>query len=339
MAKDNRTLRGDAAGDLVGRVTFNDGEDMDIPVRAVTDYIAGRTTISGGLLGSEVMENTPIGGGLVRLDPHLEAIDGGSAFTFDVDTNIPIALGNSADGLRSDVPYYVLLAGEQAEKPLEAELWTCAADALRTERPKAWIIDPVGLTLEDGTPATADNHQLIEKLEDGTEIEHTLAEFGLDPQKLMAFWNAEEERYITFGDFMGGLLILQASVGVAMQMRATRNAPLVLRTGKHFTEAMRATSKRGKFEHPDGGEFIMAGELMISADRVGALSTGVGMNKTLAYLNHLATASGYAYEPDRSCTITTSVDEILDVRKLDHTRKNRERVRRDIRAGALGVGV
>lgn len=110
--------------------------------------------------------------------------------------------------------------------------------------------------------------------------------------------------------------------------------PMLLRTGKAFTEAMRATDKRGKFEHESGGELVMAGDLMITAKR-GELAVSTGINKTLAYLNHLATMGGYGYRPGRNCVVTTSVDEILQARNLEPTRKNKERVRNDVKALSL----
>lgn len=211
------------AGNVAGWVTFEDGEEEGVSVQAVTDYIAK----SGkGLLGSDVLETSPIGGGLARLDVHLEAIDGGSAFSFEEGANVPIALGNAMEGLRADVPYYVLFeqdeSGEPTSAPLDVELWSCHADALRTNKPEQWEIEEVGLTLEDGTPATADNHELIETLEDGTEVSHTLAEFGLDPANLVAFYDTATDKRITLGDLLGGLLILRASVGVAAQLRERR---------------------------------------------------------------------------------------------------------------------
>lgn len=113
---------------------------------------------------------------------------------------------------------------------------------------------------------------------------------------------------------------------------ARENRPLVMRTGKVFTEAMHATTKRGVYVHEDGGEYLMAGRLMVRTTGSGRLAATVGMNKTLMYLNHLATVSGYGYEEGRSCTVHTTVEELLDRRGLDPTRKNKERVRSDLQA-------
>ncbi|MGN8690219.1 hypothetical protein ACTND8_09975 [Atopobiaceae bacterium HCP3S3_F7] len=215
------------AGNITGWITFSDGEEVGVPVRAVANYIAH---VGGGLLGSDVLEESQMGGGLVRLDVHLEAIDGGSAFAFEEGTNVPIALGNALgnarDGLRADIPYYVLFgndeSGEPTSEPLDAELWSCHADALQTGRPDAWLIEEVDLTLGDGTPATADSPALAETLEDGTEVSHTLAEFGLDPASLVAFYDTAADKRVTLGDLLSGLLILRASVGVAAQLRERR---------------------------------------------------------------------------------------------------------------------
>lgn len=211
------------AGNVTGWITFSDGEEVGVPVQDVTEYIAN---LGSGLLGSDVLEYSPIGGGLVRLDIHLEAIDGGSAFAFEEGTNVPIAIGNAMEGLRSDVPYYALFehdeSGKPTSAPLDVELWSCDADALQTDRPDAWLLEEVGLTLGDGTPATSDNHELIETLEDGTEVRHTPAELGLDPANLVAFYDTATDKRLALRDLLGGLLILRASVGVATQMKERR---------------------------------------------------------------------------------------------------------------------
>lgn len=111
-----------------------------------------------------------------------------------------------------------------------------------------------------------------------------------------------------------------------------KNRPMVLRVGREMTAGMEATTKRGTFENPDGGEFVMTNEIMVSAAKAGGLTISTGIKKTLAWLNHLATESGYGYEAGRNCVISTNVAEIMRVRGLDDTRKHRERVRKDIKA-------
>jgi hypothetical protein len=56
------------------------------------------------------------------------------------------------------------------------------------------------------------------------------------------------------------------------------------------------------------------------------------MKKTLTYINSLATGSGYRYEEGRNCEVVTSLDEIMEARGVEDTRKNRARVRSDIEA-------
>lgn len=208
------------AGEITGWITYGDGEEAGVSSQDVIDYIARN---SAALLDDGVLETTPIAGGLARLDVHLEAIDEGSPFMFEDGTGIPLALGTSADALRSDVPYFVLFrrdeSGEFTGGPSNVGLWACREDALCTDDADQWELEEIRLTLEDGTPATADNHDLIETLEDGTEVTHTLAEFGLDPENLVSFYNTEAERYVSLFDLIGGLIILRASVGVAVQMR------------------------------------------------------------------------------------------------------------------------
>lgn len=117
----------------------------------------------------------------------------------------------------------------------------------------------------------------------------------------------------------------------AFEAARRRKTPMVIRAGRRWTQAMGATSRQGTFEHEDGGAFVMAGDLMITADKADALSLSVGEKKTLAYFNHLATLSGYGYEADRSCIVRTTIDEILETRGLEPTRKNRDRARKDVK--------
>ena len=320
-------------GSVTGWITFNDGEEAAVPTRDVIAYIGGGRK---DFLNDNVIEASHMGGGLVRLDVHLEAVENNPIFTFSEGTNIPIALGDALDGLRADIPYFALFerdeSGESVGNTLEVNLWACELDALQTDRPGEWELEQIKLTRDNGEPATADMPTLYRTLEDGTEEVLTLGDFGLDPSRLVAFHDTTTGRHLTLGDMLGGLLILRASVGVAMQIRERRDQPpMVIRAGKQFTQSMSATSKRGTFEHDNGGAFVMAGDLMISADKAEALTLTVGEKKILAYLNHLATVSGYGYEPERNCIVRTSVDEILEKRGLEPTRRNRERARRDIR--------
>ena len=319
------------AGDIAGWITFENGDEQAVPTRDVIEYILAST--GNTLLNDDVLEITPIGGGLSRFDVHMEALSAGSDFDFDSGTNIPISLGSDVDGLRSDVHYFVLFESDEGggptKKPLEVELWTCDSTALRAVNPDNWLVDHVELYSDDGTEATSSD-ELTRVYKDGSEECFTLADVGLYPERLVSFHSKTAGRSISLGDLLGGMFILRASVGVAAQMRERRNAPMVIRAGKRFTQGMSATSKRGTFEHESGGAFVMAGDLMISADRVEALSLTVGEKKILAYLNHLATKSGYGYEPERNCIVATTVDEILEKRGLEPTRKNRERARHDL---------
>lgn len=205
--------------EITGWVTFSDGAEEVVSVRDVNEYISNN---SGGLLGSDAIRAIPMGGGLVRLDVNIGALNLASDFSFDEDTCIPIALGNVMDGLRPDVAYYALFEYDEDGKfsgdPLAVELWSCNEDAIQTTSDK-WELTEVGLTTPDGAPATADMVTAIDTLEDGTEVERTLGDFGLDPARLVGFLNTESGKHITLHDMLGGLLILRASVGVAMRMR------------------------------------------------------------------------------------------------------------------------
>ena len=213
----------EASGKSVAWVTFSDGMEEDIPTQAVEAYISGGMA---GLFDDGIVEVTPMGGGLLRLDAHLEAIDRETDFAFAEGTNIPVSLGNQMDGLRADVSYFVLFEegadGKVEGDPRDVWLWTCEPSALRSGRHDDWSIEAISLSRPDGTPATKDMPTLMETLEDGSEVTRTLGDFGLDPSRLFSFYDVTTNKHITLGDFIGGILVLRASVVVATQMRERR---------------------------------------------------------------------------------------------------------------------
>lgn len=109
--------------------------------------------------------------------------------------------------------------------------------------------------------------------------------------------------------------------------------PMVLKAGRQITGAMEASNKaRDKYEGPDGGEFTMAPNgVKLSVPEIGMLNLDTGTKKTLAWLDHLATVSGYGYKPGVNCIVNTTVDEILEARGLEPTKRRRERVRQELR--------
>lgn len=312
----------------VGWVTYSDGSDVLISVDSVTEYI--REQKGGNLLNVKYLKTTAVANGIVRLEIDLTAISGDD-FDFEDGTSIPIAVGSVGDNaLRSDVPYFVLF--EDGVEPADAHLFTCTDNALITGTPQEWSRVSESLYGPDGEEATADSAAFHEEAEDGTKTTWTLGDFGLYPDHLFSFRNKSGD-YITLRDLLGGLLILQACVEIAkrLKFKQAQGGPLMVRTGKQFTEALRATTKRGTFEREAGGEFVMTSDLMISTERKGELVTNVGMSKTLVLLNALATDSGYKYGSGANCVVTTSVEKILESRGLPVTRKHSDAVRRDVK--------
>lgn len=213
--------------EAAGLFTFGDGIDATVLVKDTLEYVE---KFGGGLIDDEVLEKTPLGGGLMRLVPHLEAMSTDSEFEYSEDTDIPIPTSWSMDGLRADIPYYVLFSQDDSggyadDNPADVIVCACDAGALHTKRPDDWSTVSVSLTFEDGAPLTSDSVVFVETSEDEAGSTYTLADFGLDPQKLVSFYNVSSGNYVRFSDLLSGLLILRASVGVAMQMRGRRKAP------------------------------------------------------------------------------------------------------------------
>lgn len=277
------------------------------------------------------IEFTNVGGGILRIDLNVDDLTS----DFDKKIDLPIAVGGEVHGLRTDIPYFVPYGIDllKLSDPNKAPLWSCHIDAIATSNKDDWNIAQVAIVGPDGTEAVSGTTTMLGGSVDEVESAPTFESFGLYPEKLVAFWNEKEQAFVTFADLMTGLIFLKATTDMAKDLAAKKAdaGPLMLRTGKQFTEAMRATTKRGTFDRESGGEFIMSGDLMISTEKKGELAVNVGMSKILVVLNALATASGYKYGSGANCVVTTSVAEILSLRGLPDTRKNREAVRRDAR--------
>jgi len=208
--------------ETVGWITFADGEETAVPTQAVLEHIR---EMNFSTIDSGILTPTHLGGGFVRLDVDIEAINTDS-LVFDSDTSIPVEMGDPRDGLRPDVAYYVLFEFDEDQKltedPQDIDLLTCSPDALRTSRPDDWEIVPTPLVDQDGTEQTSDTQVMTATEEDGTEKVLTFADFDTDPQKLVSIYSKEKERYLTLKDLVGGLTILQAAVTVALRMRERR---------------------------------------------------------------------------------------------------------------------
>ena len=121
-----------------------------------------------------------------------------------------------------------------------------------------------------------------------------------------------------------------------MLTRFDENSPLIVKTGKLFTEAMRGKRKSANEIWPLGDAFIAeVGDLKMVANEEKALDTAIGSSKTMIYLNAAATATNYRYEPDRVCIVEASMTDLLEKRKLKNTKKNRAKIRNEVNSIAL----
>lgn len=238
----------------VAQATFNDGVDVDISVAQTLEYMRdrGREIVRG-----DALEFTDLGGGLHRIDVHLDALTEGAGFYYPEDTTIPILAGltlagmqanEGMDGLNPNVPYFADLSKDYGGR---TELWTCAPAALITSREDAWTVRHVALMradLETGEETEATRGTVcVTTDEDGNETERTLGDVGLDPDMLVAFHNEDTDAYVTVTDLLAGLSIMAASLGVAMQMKEARdkeNGPIPVLSNSYVMQYMRGAVKR-----------------------------------------------------------------------------------------------
>lgn len=199
-----------------GTATFSDGSTHEVTAGEIVDRI-----VSGidDIYSSGVLSVTPLGGGLARLDIDLLAGRIGESYRFG--NEIPLAdFPDEGAALRSDLPYFVLF--RDGENPQDAQLWTCRSGALLATRDE-WSVCSVQLSMvsEDGTdvrPMTSDaGYFFVEQAEDGTETERTLADAGLDLDGIVAFYNDEADRFITFFDLLAGVAMQRAAISAAVE--------------------------------------------------------------------------------------------------------------------------
>lgn len=309
-------------------VTFGDGTEADIHASDVLGYMRSRI---GNTLGNDVLDVTDLGGGLERVDVHLEAMEGVSAFTFGEDTTIPILAAGLIEGLRADIPYFILI--DDSNDIVGAQVMACDESAVVTapDRADAWEITDITLTTDNGKPATTDTVYLTD--EDGTE--HTLGEAGLDPEHLYAFYDTEADHWLTYYDLLGGLAILQASVGVAEQMReAKRQKPVTIRVSEEFPHLIRAKTRGNKIRgvslrNRDGKEItrITAIENCLTLKPSG--------RKTLIKLDEEATkmsqSGTYRHDGETVCRVVIGVKETARLYGITEE-SARKRLRRDFKA-------
>lgn len=141
-----------------------------------------------------------------------------------------------------------------------------------------------------------------------------------EPLALWAIRDSESGKYANLSMLLGGLAAI-ASLKLAIEFYGigmSKPGPLTVKTGKLFAEAMRGKPNRADEYGDTGAEYLAEmGELKITAESKKALDTALASSKTLIQLNALATASDYKYAPDRTLTVKTTLDELLEGRGVD----------------------
>lgn len=148
---------------------------------------------------------------------------------------------------------------------------------------------------------------------------HAEYEEGNDPDKAEMFAFAigkDQQNLATVHDFIESLTTLAA---LCLTMEGTAEpGPQIVKTGRLFTDAMRGKPNRKNDFWETGEEYLAElGTLKITAESEKALETALASSKTLIQLNALATASDYKYEKDRTLTVQTTLDELLEGRGVD----------------------
>lgn len=134
--------------------------------------------------------------------------------------------------------------------------------------------------------------------------------------------------------FVAAIAYAAEKLGLQLEDEAA-NAPLLLKNGKSFTEAIRKSRKKNDI-WPVGGAFIAeVGDIKMTAKDEKTLDTAIGSSKTMVYLNAAATATDYKYEPDKVCRVRASMTDLLEKRKIKDTKKNRAKIRQEVNALAL----
>ena len=329
MAEKNKTQN-------VAWITFNDGEDVEVEAMSVLDYTKehGEDTVRNGAL-----VQTELGDGLYRLDAHINAITDGTGFYYEEGVKIPIFhyLPPGDAELRADVPYFVVLDGEKED--VDAELWTCHTDALSSLEEDVWEWCRVGLRRTDPTTgevveATSETVYATDEAEDGTVIEHTLGEAGLDPEKLIRFHSTKDGKPLTYGDLLMGVWLLSATLGVAVQTRAKKDKPVTIRVAEEFPQLMRAATKRSRtrgitLKNRKGKEVT---SITAIEDFLELKPSG---RKTMVKLNQEATRLSqdgkYRHDGETVCRVVLNVKEISELYGITEA-SARKRLRRDFKA-------
>lgn len=156
-----------------------------------------------------------VGGGIMWFMPKAESLvaDGSFIYGGPASYAIPVSVGTSAT-LRADADYYVIT--DAPDSVNDRKLLATSADALHTDDPAEWSIEPIDPTLAERIRRRASDFWTTFTHEDGSLTEYALSDF-VNPDDLIAFWNKKDGRYITFEDLARGLAKMRPIVGAPVR--------------------------------------------------------------------------------------------------------------------------
>lgn len=295
---------------IVAVLTNEDtGEKAALTVEQVTSILS-----TGAI--SEVLEKSysivkEYGGGLIEIEAHpdmrnLSSFDG------------VIEGGEFGNGLRPgryfalyDVSMRAKLGDEDENEEAEEQAAEGFLLATDTEQIAGKMLEAVPVTV-------------VAQNADGENLPPEEAPY--EPMHLWAIRNTASGKYLTITDLLGGLTALAALrlavefYGESIFTAKAKPGPQIIKTGKLFADAMRGKPNRTSelWEVQRGAEYLAEiGVLKITAESKKALDTALASSKTLIQLNALATASDYKYDKDRTLTVQTTLDELLEGRGVD----------------------
>ena len=240
------------------RVMFENGEEEDMGAEEINRYIAAnqRDVIE------KAVDTTPLCGGLVRVDFHLEryGIDS-TALLVNVD---PSAL----TVMRTDVAYFMRVREvSNGRESLGTEIWACNPGALKTEKAESWNVARVRLKGGEGQDEpTTETVYRTEEGEDGEAVALTLGDAGLDPDNLYRFYNKTAERPLVLGDAMWSLVMLVASSDIATQRHEKKARDRLPRQDVRKLRRQNDPTSKVATAMTDPRLFTVGGELDVTGD-------------------------------------------------------------------------
>lgn len=234
---------------------------------------------------------------------------------------------------------YFILTDEWIEENRTGGFDDSELEALKTgELSGLVLIDDLNQIADDGIAGFPVTIRAAD--ENGADVENP----PYEPFELYILKEPGTTNFITVYDLVSSLYVMGAINLVVgnYEKRADEeptitkfdsNSPLIVKNGKLFTQAMRGKKKSANDIWPIGDNFIAeVGEMQMTASDEKALDVAIGSNKTMTYLNAVATATDYRYEADRVCIVEASMSDLLEKRKLKNSKKNKAKIRNEINA-------